>query len=265
MNTETIGAQASAAPDNPKIRAGWGVVLLASFMRLGLLTITQVALFVAFRWAGSGHPWGAALSYANFYTSIPVDLVTLLVLAWLLRREGRHLGDLIGFERRRLGKDLLIGLGVFILLYVVFTAGSLLGALAAYGPAAFSSRGSGHLAGYAPPLWVFWWSTIVLPLGVGFAEELTYRGYLLPRLAGLTGATSLGVLLSSLAFGLQHVALPLIGVQVAISRVIPTFLAGLVLALLYVRLKRLAPLIVGHWLLDFLALGLLPLLAVLRG
>jgi len=68
-----------------------------------------------------------------------------------------------------------------------------------------------------------------------------------------------------LAFGLQHVALPLIGVQVAISRVIPTFLAGLVLALLYVRLKRLVPLIVGHWLLDFLALGLLPLLAVLRG
>jgi membrane protease YdiL (CAAX protease family) len=247
-----------------RLRAPWQAVLLVCILRLGLLTVTQVALFIAFKSSGSRLPWTAALSYANFYTSIPVDLVTLLVLVWLLHGEGINLGELIGLERHRLGRDLLIGVALFVVLYVVFVLGSLMGALLAYGPSVFSSPPSGHLEGYAPPLWVLWWATIVLPVSVSFAEELTYRGYALPRIAGLTGSTGAGVLLSSLAFGLQHVALPLVGVQVAISRVVPTFLAGLVLALLYVKLKRLLPLMVGHWLLDFVALGLLPLLVAVK-
>jgi uncharacterized protein len=93
---------------------------------------------------------------------------------------------------------------------------------------------------------------------------MLYRGYLTPRLGRLAGATWLGVVLSAVTFGLQHIALPLLDVQTSISRVIPTFLGGLLLAAFYVRLKRLAPLILAHWLLDFLFLGLLPLLLVLR-
>lgn len=251
-------------PAEPAERPRWSAVLLVCSLRLGLLVAAQVALYAGFTLGGTDEAWGAALSYANVYVTIPVDLVTFGVLVRLMRREGGSVGDLIGFRRDRIGRDVLIGFGVFVALVVVFVVGSIVGALVAYGPDV-ASNPPGLPAGYAPPLWVLVWALAVLPLSVGFAEELAYRGYLQPRIARLTGAAWLGVLLPSMAFGLQHLALPLVDVQTSVSRVIPAFLAGLLLAACYARLKRIMPLVYAHWLLNFLGLGLFPLLAAVSG
>lgn len=243
---------------------GWGGPLLMTFVRLPLILLGYLAFFGFFVLAGSGSPWSRTLGYANFFVSLTADLGSLLLLAWLVRREGKRLRDLIGFRRDRLTRDVLVGLGLFLVLSLAFFAASALSALVVYGPAAFDPGAArAQPFAYAPPLWVLWWATLVLPLTVAFAEEMTYRGYALPRLAALTGRPWMGVMIVSFGFGLQHVALPLIDWQTSLSRLLATFLSGILFGVLYLKLKRLVPLIVGHWALDFLFLGLFPLLAVL--
>jgi hypothetical protein len=60
MTTETITASGRAVTVDPQleVRPSWGPVLLACFLRLGLLITTQVALFAALRGAGSRYPTG---------------------------------------------------------------------------------------------------------------------------------------------------------------------------------------------------------------
>ena len=87
------------------------------------------------------------------------------------------------------------------------------------------------------------------PLGV--AQE---------RAAGLDPAR---LVIMSVGFGLQHAVLPLVDWRTSLSRTLAMFLVGIVFGVLYLKLKRLVPLIVGHWALDFLFLGLFPLFSVL--
>jgi hypothetical protein len=92
---------------------------------------------------------------------------------------------------------------------------------------------------------------------------MVYRGYVQPRLVALTGKPWLAILITALGFGLQHIALPFTDWQTSLSRFLSTFLLGLVFGALYQKQKRLIPLIIAHWLIDFIGLGLLPLLFVM--
>lgn len=179
--------------------AGWGGPLLMTFVRLPLLLLGYLAFFGFFVLAGSGSPWSRTLGYANFFVSVTADVGSLLLLAWLLRREGKRLRDLIGFRRGSLTRDVRIGVGLFVVLGVAFFVASALGALVVYGPAAFDPNAAqeAQTFSYDPPLWVLWWATLVLPLTVAFAEEMTYRGYALPRLVALTGRPWIGVVIMS--------------------------------------------------------------------
>ena len=253
---ETVGSEAR--------KVGWFGPLLMTFVRLPLILIGYLAFFGFFALLGSDSPWSRTLGYANFFVSVTADGGCLLLLAWLLRREGKRLRDLIGFWRDGLTRDVLIGVGLFVVLGVAFFAASALGALVVYGPTAFDpSAAQGQTFSYDPPLWVLWWATLVLPLTVAFAEEMTYRAYALPRLVVLTGRPWIGVVIMSAGFGLQHAVLPLVDWQTSLSRILAMFLVGIVFGVLYLKLKRLVPLIVGHWALNFLFLGLFPLIAVL--
>lgn len=78
--------------------AGWGGPLLMTFVRLPLLLLGYLAFFGFFVLAGSSSPWSQTLGYANFFVSVTADVGSLLLLAWLLRREGKRLRDLIGLR-----------------------------------------------------------------------------------------------------------------------------------------------------------------------
>lgn len=77
------------------------------------------------------------------------------------------------------------------------------------------------------------------------------------------GSTAVAVLVPALFFGLQHAAVSATGAEDMLARVIGTFIAGIVFGLLRVWLKRITPLIIGHWLVDVVGLGLPMLLAAL--
>ena len=76
---------------------------------------------------------------------------------------------------------------------------------------------------------------------------------------GLTGA----VLTASAVFALQHIAFAPSDPRAMVAAVARTFLIGLMFAGLLLWRRRVVPLVVGHWLLDLLGLGLPLLLAAL--
>ena len=245
-------------------RLDWAGPVLLMVVRWPLIMLGLLSLAATLFVVGEPEPWARTLDHFRVVFVICADLVALALLAWLVRREGGRLRDLIGFDRQRLSRDLLIGLGLFVLFAVVMQAASVLGALAAYGPngldpyAAWASFGR-----LSPPIWVLLWTTLVFPVTTAFVEEMVFRGYATPRVMALTGRAWLAVLIPATFFGLVHLTLPLGSWQEALARFVCMFAVGVVLELLYLRFKRLVPLIVGHWALLFAFLGLLPLLLTL--
>jgi membrane protease YdiL (CAAX protease family) len=241
--------------------------LLMPFVRLPLILFGLGVTYGVLGLAGHSSPWPAAVSMTNVIFPLTADLGSLLLLVHLTRQEGVPLRTLLGSARPNLWRDGLLGLGLFVVLVILFQLSSLVAALVVYGPGIFDSQHAapGGTIFVQPPRWVFWWSLLVLPLTVAFVEQMTYQGYALPRLVTLFGGrTWAALLVVSLGFALQHTALPLVDVQTSLARLLGTFPIGLCFGLMYLRLRRLWPLIIAHWAIDFIGLGLLPLLAVLN-
>ncbi|MGF1505939.1 MAG: lysostaphin resistance A-like protein [Anaerolineae bacterium] len=133
----------------------------------------------------------------------------------------------------------------------------------AAGPAVFTQPVAPLDAALLPPLGYYLWALIVLPVTVGITEELAYRGYAQPRLEAATGSRWLGLLIMAFGFGVQHIAFSMTDWQSALARFVGTFIAGIVFGLIYMKQRRLLPLIIGHWLVNAVFLGLFPLLGYL--
>jgi hypothetical protein len=178
-----------------------------------------------------------------------VDVGCLGLLGWLTRREGIRLRDLVGFDKDKLKSDVLLGVAIFALVFpLAVFAGGMVGNLLAYGTLQPTYPEGGYLR--ALLLWgvvysrLLWW-----PIW-SFTEELTYQGYALPRLQAVTGRTWLAVTLVTLGWALQHSFLPWINVRHALYMLITFIPLSLAMQLIYLRIRRLTPLIVGHWLMD---------------
>jgi membrane protease YdiL (CAAX protease family) len=88
---------------------------------------------------------------------------------------------------------------------------------------------------------------ILLCLAIGCSEEIVMRGYLIPRFESLLGSTWKSVLLTTLLFASYHIY------QGAWS-ILWISITGFVLGCSFCFLRRLWPVVIGHALMDFLAL-----------
>lgn len=198
---------------NRHIRWTWPLIM--TFIRFPLLLLGLFIMLGYYTSIGHAQPFLNALAMANVYTTLTADVGCFLLLLWLTRREGMRLRDLIGFRHTLLVRDILIGLGFFVILFVSFIMTNLLSTLIVYGPSVFQASPTTQATGainpnpLGLPLWYFWWATLVLPLSVAFMEEMTYRAYALPRLVALTNRPWLAVVIMSLGFGVQHIAFAL--------------------------------------------------------
>ena len=237
----------------------WIWPLLMVFARLFLAVIVQALVAGLFALRGSPTPWQAAAPWWVVYGTL-IDFGCLALLAWLTRRESMRLFGLLNFERGRLGRDLLIGLGYVVLYFVLFMAGGMI-----FGPAFYG-------AGQAPspygdlPLWGALYSLLVWPVLWAIAEQMTYLGYSLPRLEVLSGRGWLAVLIVSIGWAVQHSALPLMpGWRWAAYRFASALPIAIVLPIVYLRTRRLLPFIVAHWALDIVGVLMYVLLPSLAG
>jgi membrane protease YdiL (CAAX protease family) len=218
----------------------WAGPLILLVVRSVLAVICQ-ALVAAVFFRGSADAWEEAGQWWRVYGTV-IDVGCVVLLAWLTRREGIRLFDLGNYGRERWLRDVLVGLGLFVPIFVL--AMFLPGTLASYviygGP---SPTPTSRL-----PVQGLLYALIIWPTIWAFAEDNTYFSYSLPRLEALTGRKWLAVVVLSFFAALQHGFLPFrLEWQHFVYRFVSSVPIVIVLCFTYLRQRRLLPIHVIHW------------------
>ncbi|GCE24227.1 CPBP family intramembrane glutamic endopeptidase [Dictyobacter kobayashii] len=248
-------------------RLSWLGPLVMCFVRFPILLLCFLSAFGVLQLTGQQHAMTTALNLTRYNLPLVADLLCLLLLARLVRKEGIHLRDLFCATRQHILRDLVLGIALFMGSYIAVAGLNVLSLFVFYGPNFFQNTqalqtllGSTGINPLGIPFQIAI-SLLVLPISVGFVEELVYRGYAQPRIQALSGSKWLAILLMALGFGLQHVVFGLLSWQFALSGFLTTFVTGIIFGGLYLLNKqRLSILILIHWQSDLISLGLLPLL-----
>ncbi|MGA3135893.1 MAG: CPBP family glutamic-type intramembrane protease [Terracidiphilus sp.] len=230
-------------------RISWTGPLLLVAGRSALWLALQSLLALVFLAQHRPHPMQAAGQWWPIYANLG-DLGCLLGMKYFTRKEGIRLRDLIGPIRMRWGRDLFLGLGILILAFPCAMFGSYLAQILVYGslaktPIAFI------LQAHSLPLWATVYSLTVWWVIQSATEEMTYQGYVLPRLEALTGRTWIAFLIVLFWFSVQHCMFPFIPdwryVAYRSLMMVPILVLCMVV---YLRIRRLSPIIIAHWPMD---------------
>lgn len=234
---------------------GIGRPLALPFLRVGMVALATLATIGVLAALGQPATLGAA-SLFSALALLPVNVLSLLWVRALVHREGSTLRAMIGFDRTRIGRDIAWGLLWIVVLWLPFMA-AIMGTM-------FALFGTGLFAGFetalSPPaaeipaispmaasiLGIVAFVTFA-PLNAP-AEELVYRGYSQPPLVTRWGAV-VGVTVPAFAFGLQHVFFAATPAGMLVYGV-AFFVWGLGSGIIYLRQRRLVPLIVAHFIVN---------------
>jgi membrane protease YdiL (CAAX protease family) len=223
--------------------------LLATLVRPALFIGVQglmVLLLVALKYKT---PALTATSWWTVYGTV-VDFGCLLVIFLLLRKEKVRIKDLLTFDKSKIGWDLLIGLGIIVIVFpLAIITGSVIASSTVYGTLQ-PVLPSGNPMTRTLPIWAALYSKMIWWIISASTEELIYQGYALPRLQVLFGRTWPAVLWVGFGWALQHSFLPFINLKYALFAFLLFFPLTIALQLIYLRVKRLFPLIIGHWGMD---------------
>ena len=214
-----------------------------------LLVFGQALFALGYRLQGHPSPWSAAGAWWTVWGSI-ADLGCLTILAGVTHREGLRLRDLIGPLPQRF---LLKGLGYLLLVAPFSVLGTFIAAWIVYGSWQ-APMPSGLLVARVLPHWAIFYSLILWAPTWSSTEELTYNGYLAPRVSVLSGRRWVALALVGFWWAAQHSFLPLVlDWRFALWRFLAFVPGVLALMVLYLRTQKLAPVIVAHWIMDLIA------------
>jgi hypothetical protein len=193
--------------DRPESASGVsaGAVWGALFLRPTLAIALQVMLAAAFLAAGSAGPWRLAADWWLAWFGL-ASVINLAVLRLLLHREGRRLRDLYRFEREGRRADVTWAVIALVVSGPVAMLPNLVLGGALWGEAATGAE----LSFRALPVVAAAALVVTFPVVHAMAELPTYYGYVMPRLAALTGWRWRAMLVPAVVLSLQHVFLPLL-------------------------------------------------------
>jgi hypothetical protein len=222
--------------------------ILALLSRSAFILLFQGITFLILKQVNFPNASVAIRNWWSVYGTM-VDFGCLALLFWLTRREGVPLLDLVSFVKSKLKTDLALGLGIFIIVFPisVFVFGRLAmqityGSLNPEFPEGTFIRTLPLLAVlYSRIIWWPIWSA---------TEEMIYNGYALPRLVEMTKSRWVSVLVVSFFFSIQHSFLAMATFQQGVYMFLIFVPLTIAEALIYLRVRRLTPLIIGHWLMD---------------
>jgi membrane protease YdiL (CAAX protease family) len=180
-------------------------------------------------------PW---LDLAYQLAGIALGVVPALLAVYLLHRTDPPALRTIGLNRGRLGWDLAQGAGLAALIGIpglgLYLVARAIGVNTTVVPAALGDH---------------WWSVPVLLLSAGqnaLLEEVVVVGYLLVRLERMKVSLPLIIAASAILRGTYHLYQGFGGFA-------GNLVMGLVFALVFLRIRRVAPLVVAHTILDTVA------------
>ena len=253
-----IQLDAQRRPDNGHL--SWAGPLLMLIARPAFAIAAQAAVGV-FHFRGEAKPWLSAAPWWTVYGTL-IDIGCLLALTYLMRQETRERWST---RPRRLTTRALkarhsawtsLWLGILLPFGIL---GGFIGTVLLY-----RSAPAPMPVGPLPLLGALY-SLLIWPAIWAVAEELTYLGYVLPGLEALTGRTSIALLVVVFFWSVQHGAMPLrLDLRFMLWRSITPLPALLIVSLIFIRTRRLLPLIVAHWVADAASVLILVVLPLLR-
>lgn len=227
----------------------WTGPLVLAMARPALFLLLQAALAIVFALLHRPSAWRSAGAWWSVYGTL-VDLGCLGLLARFTKREHIGIRDLIGKVRLRGGRDIFAGIGLFLLIFPAFMGGSFVSSLLIYG--SWDPERNLYLLNVRTlPLWGVVYSFTAWWLISAATEETTYQGYVLPRIEALSGHSWVAVVVVVFWWTMQHCALPLVPDFKYLAFRFLAFLPGVtLLTLIYLRIRRLSPMILAHWPMD---------------
>ncbi|KPP99556.1 MAG: YegS/Rv2252/BmrU family lipid kinase [Bacteroidetes bacterium HLUCCA01] len=216
-----------------RIRSPWRIVLFMAFAILLLITITA---FV---------PFGAA-------SAVVISLASTALLYLFGRYVDKRRFSGYGLQPdaiwwKELGIGVLLGGGTIAILFIISLNLSL-----------YQVTGYGWVGN--PGFWAGWLGYLIMMAGVGYYEELLFRGYLNlnlyeglrgKRLKGAFWPAALSILAISVLFGLVHAGNP----NATLLGIINVTLAGVMLGVPFLATGRLAMPIGIHFAWNFVQGG----------
>ena len=179
-----------------------------------------------------------------FVLTKELSIFALTGILLLLIVKGEKLGlDSIGLHNRHWGKSILWGL-----LGVVIAAAALALLLFIFSKVGIKFGEGGEIQRYKN---VSLWVISLMVLRAGIVEEVCYRGYVIERLEKMTGNWFVYFLIPLILFAIFHY-------RQGIGGIIISFVAGAILAVLYIKRRDLKANIITHFLVDFIPNVLIP-------
>lgn len=177
---------------------------LVLLSRTLLFAIFQVLIALVLSFMNSTHPWSDSAGWWTF-SALFANLVSIMLLVQLFRRERKRYIDILYFSRQSLWKDVGITFLTMILLLPLSMYPNQW--LAAW---LFGSSEIAYSLFFRPlPVWAGWVS-MLFPVTIAFAELPTYFGYAMPRLERQSGNGWFAWGAASFFLAFQHITLPLI-------------------------------------------------------
>lgn len=218
----------------------WAGLATMLFARSICAIVAQglVAAVLAVR--GSAAPWRDAAAWFPVYATL-IDAGCLALFYMLMRREGARLVELLSFDRRRFGRDVLVGL----LLSRQAGSSSWAGSRRR---ASWSTERRIRPRSLRPCCWGgALYATLVFPLVWDFAEQMTYNGYLTPRFEVLARSSAAPVARVAFSCSFQHVVMPVtFDASYVLYRMIAPIPFSIFIILVYLRTRLFVPLAVVH-------------------
>lgn len=227
------------------LRTTIAMLLIRTLLFIGF----QACFFVLFTVLRKNNPWMAAAAYWPF-VMVFTNIVCVVLLSKLLKREGSRFRDFFVFERETLWKDLFLAIGLFLVVGGIgFLPSPLLGNLF-FGDAMIGNR----LFFQPLPQWTAIAILLTFPISMPFGELTTYFGYVMPRLELATKNKALAIILPAMMLSFQHAALPLLfnlGGMFLLWRALVFLPFAFSLAFIIRWKPRLFPFfLIGHFLID---------------
>lgn len=222
----------------------WRGPALVLFARSACAVGAQAIVAAVFFLRSSPTPWQDAEPWLPVYGTL-IDAGCLALLWRLTRREGIRLFDLVGFERTRIARDVLLGFALIPVGLVFIFGGTFAAGWLLYGapapPYLFASL----------PLPAALYGVLVWPFIWGLTEQMAYNGYLAPRFQVLCRSTGMAIAIVAFAWSAQHVFMPLVfDAKFMAFRLLSSVPYAVFSTFLYLRIRRLIPFAIAHALMD---------------
>jgi len=245
--TIEANATSTAAPH----RANANSILVLSV--LASRTVLLLLSYFITAWLFMSLDMPAPYDLARAWWPVALVLINGIVLALLffaVKREGVTLASLIGFEKSMFRKDMVSSLWM-IPVSMILAVGATMGLGAIF----YNLKTPSDLMSLSTlPAWAMVITLILHPVMNAFVEEMTYNGYVFPRMIGMLRSPGLAVILVTFFFTLQHIGIPFaFDAKFLLWRFLSFVPLLLFWVLAYAKMRRLPALIIVHWFMDVFA------------